>query len=113
MTTLIIIILSVLLCLSIFANFVSYKRLVEFEDNNQAREDAILEKIESFKSKLKERLEVIETVAGHEVVSNEPFVKQVVQAIVETHECFIDLQRQLEYFELELEEEESKDEEQE
>lgn len=107
----IICVLVVFLILSIILNFTFYKRLSQFEIDNQAREDVIYNKIEEFKKILKEHLQTIQDVAGLEVVSAEPFVRRVVKAIADAHDAFIELQVQLDNFELELDTQEENDEE--
>jgi len=78
-----------LLFVSIYINVVLYKRLVKHEDEANQTNESIFDTLETLKLNLERQANIVNEVAGYEVVSNEPYVKRVVAAVVEAHNSIL------------------------
>lgn len=73
--------LSLFLLASLYGNKVLYQRLSESEEFIEERDNTMVKKLDELKRSVDESKAIIEEVAGIDVVSNEPFVKRVVETI--------------------------------
>ena len=90
-----VILLSVLLVGSVALNVVWFKRLTMVEVEINERDEDLFEKVVEFKKMLNNNIETIEKIAGYDVISDEPFVRRVVEAINEVHESLTMIQSEL------------------